>query len=602
MTGSARLSLVTVSALLVLAAPGARHAIGGTSGSGGLSIETSLDRSEIAPGEAATLTVVIRSTGINLPDAELPTLPGAIVQRAGTAQNFSMSNGRVERSSTTVYRLIGQHEGTVRVPPLQVSIGRDVAESAPLTLTITRSATPRPPVGAPLQPQVPGGAPPGAPELFVKTTVDRARAFWNQQLVLRMRLYSRVEIIGDVEWKPPSASGFWTEGLGPARNGTVRLNGVNYAVMEILTALFPTRAGKLTIGSAQIRCRVARVVQSPDPWSALAFPDVVPQDVALESDPITITVDPLPPGAPPEFQGAVGNYGLSLPVDRREGRVGEPVTVHAVIRGEGNVSTVGDPEVRSTTPVRQYVAGSATRIDRGGDRIAGERTLDVAFVPDRTGDLEILPLRFAWFEPEGGHYRTQSSDTVHVKILPGSMAAASGARPGGPGMAFAEPRRGRGPVGTLSLEPPPGNTAIVGLSVLAYLSALGVGRLRERRGRDARYRRRRALDALIEREPARAEEIAAGGRPEQAAAVARETLWAAVGLRFDADLAGLPKAEAFQCVGKRGAPEEEIAFLDTLVRALERIAYAPPDSRGADAVEAIRSVKKRLEQYRKDLG
>jgi hypothetical protein len=598
--GSARLPIAAAAALLLLAgpasAPGARA---GTSAGGTLSIEASLDRPEIAPGEAATLTVLIRSSGVNLPDVELPALSGVMVQRAGTAQNFSMSNGRVERSSRSVYRLIGRSEGVVRIPPLRVELGKESAESAPLTLTVTRSAV-APPRAAPQG--RPGATPSGVPELFVKTSVDRPRVFWNQQLILRVRLYSRVELVGDVEWKAPSASGFWSEGLGPPRNGTTRLNGVNYSVTEILTALFPTRAGTLTIGPAEIRCRVARVVQPPDPWSALAFPDVVPQDVALRSDPITVTIDPLPPGAPPDFHGAVGSFGLALRVDRREGRVGEPITVHAAIRGEGNVPTIRDPEVRSTAPVRQYVTGSATRIDRDGNRISGERTTDVAFVPDRTGTLTILPLRFSWFDPETGRYRTQTSDTIHVNVLPGNAAEAPGARPEGPGTALAEPRRRSGPMGSLLLDPPAWSTAVAGFSLLVYVSAIAAGALRERRGRDPLHRRRRALEALVTREIPRAEGAAKSGRPEQAAAVAQEALWRGLGLRYDVELAGLPRAEAFQAARSRGANGGEIESLAPLVEALERIAYAPAESRAADATEAIRSVTKRLERYRRDLA
>ncbi|MBI4364788.1 MAG: BatD family protein, partial [Candidatus Latescibacteria bacterium] len=102
---------------LLLAAHGAREAAAGSSPSGSLSIEASLDREEIAPGEAATLTVVIRASGVNLPDVELPALPGIVAQRAGTAQNFSMANGRVERSSSSVFRLFARAEGVVRIPP-----------------------------------------------------------------------------------------------------------------------------------------------------------------------------------------------------------------------------------------------------------------------------------------------------------------------------------------------------------------------------------------------------------------------------------------------------------------------------------------------------
>src|SRR5205085_10753761 len=159
--------------------------------------------------------------------------------------------------------------------------------------------------------------------------------------------------------------------------GRVRMNGAEYAVMEIPSALFPTRAGALTIGPATIRCRVARVVQPPDPWSMLAMPDVVPQDVSLSSNPVTITVDPLPPGAPAGFQGAVGDFRMAFHVDGLTARAGEPVAARATIAGTGNVPSVRDPEIHARGASREYVVGTSTRLERVHDKLSGEREHDV---------------------------------------------------------------------------------------------------------------------------------------------------------------------------------------------------------------------------------
>ena len=254
----------------------------GASANGTLSIDAKLDTDRVAPGEPATLTVQVRCEGLSLPEVPLPPLQGVTVERGGTAQNFSMINGRVERTSTTVYRLIPRVEGVVKIPPLRIAVAGERAQSSPLTLTVSHGASRR--SASPMRglPQA-GKIPEGTPELFVKATVDHPRAVLNEQIVLRLRLYSRVDVLGDVDWKPPSTSGFWTEGLGPPRQGRVTLNGVEYAMMEIPMALFPTKTGTLTIGAGRMRCRIARVVQPPDPWSMLAIPDIVPQDVTASS-------------------------------------------------------------------------------------------------------------------------------------------------------------------------------------------------------------------------------------------------------------------------------------------------------------------------------
>ena len=572
----------------------------GVSPSGSLSIEATLQPDHVAPGEQATLTVQIRSAGLNLPDVGVPPLQNVTVQRAGTAQNFSMVQGRVERTSTTVYRLIPRTEGIVTIPPLRVSVGRDHAETAPLTLTVSRASASRGTAPRPLR----GGAnaPAGTPEVFVKATVDRSRVYWNQQIVLSLRLYSRVDIIGDVDWKAPSMTGFWTEGLGPPRQRRVTLNGVEYGMMEIPTALFPTRTGTLTIGPAQMRFRVARVIQPPDPWSMLAIPEVVPQDMALTSDPITITVDPLPARPPPGFQGAVGDFTLALHVDGPTARAGEPILARATIRGTGNVSTIRDPEIRAAGAARQYVAGSATRIDRSGDRLIGERETDVAFVADDPGVVVILPVRFAWFDPEGRRYRSQSSDSAKVQVLPGNLTEPKAGRPSPGAPMPAAPRRAQGPSGRLTLDPPIGSTALVGFSVLAYAAAVATARARRRLHRDPRFVRMQSLDTLIARDLARANSLVAQKKPARAAVLAENALHAGAGYRFDVDVAGLPRAEMFGKLRAHGAQERQIAALESLFESLEGIAYAPPETRSADARQAIRAVSAEIGRYRRDLA
>ena len=588
--------LLLAAALAILALSGPRAASSGVSANGTLSIDAQLDAESIPPGEPATLTVQVRCAGLSLPDVALPQLQGVTVERAGTSQNFSMINGRVERTSTTVYRLIPRAEGVVKIPPLRIAVGGESAQSSPLTLTVSHAAASRNP--SPVSAlSVSGKMPEGTPELFVKATVDHPRVVLNEQIVLRLRLYSRVDILGDVDWKPPSTSGFWTEGLGPARQGRVTLHGMQYAMMEIPTALFPTKAGTLTIGQGRMRCRVARVIQPPDPWSMLAVPDVVSQEVTLLSDPITITVEPLPPGAPPGFQGAVGEFSFGLHVDGLTVRAGEPIGARAKIRGTGNVATIRDPEIHARGAARQYVAGSSTRLDRNGNRLIGEREVDVAFVADQPGSMEILPVRFAWYDPEARRYRSQTSDSVSVRVLPGTVEESKPGRPQRGEEAIAAPRRAPGPFGRLALDPPSGSMAILGLSALAYGAAIMTGSARRRRSRDPRFARVRSLEALLARDLARADSLASGGQPAKAAALAEQALREGAGLFYDADAAGLARTEWAREIKSRGAEDAEISKLQALFDSLQAIAYAPPETRSADAKQAIRAVAETLRRY-----
>src|SRR5262245_22496442 len=147
-------SLLIVSlAALSLASPVARA---NTSASGKLSIDAKLSPEQVAPGDPATLTVEVASEGLSLPEVPPPQIPNVVVERAGTAQNLSIMNGRVSRTSTTMYRLLPRREGTVTIPSIRVAVGRETAETGALTLTVSRAAAARPPT--PLR----GSLPPGS--------------------------------------------------------------------------------------------------------------------------------------------------------------------------------------------------------------------------------------------------------------------------------------------------------------------------------------------------------------------------------------------------------------------------------------------------------
>jgi hypothetical protein len=346
---------------------------------------------------------------------------------------------------------------------------------------------------------------------------------------------------------------------------------------------------------------VARVIQPPDPWSMLAMPDVVPQDVSLSSNPVTITVDPLPSGAPAGFQGAVGNFHLAFHVDGLLAHTGEPVTARATIAGTGNIPSIRDPEIHARGSSREYVVASSSKLDRANDKLSGEREHDVAFVSDAPGTLDILPVTFVWFDPEARSYRWQSSEAVTVRVVPDSTGGAGPSPVVAGGPAIAAPRRAPGPTGSLALDPTPASLALFGGSALLFGAALLLGRARQRRERDPRWVRLRALTPLLARDLAQAESRAATGEPAKAAALAAETLRKGAGLRHDLEMGGLARADRERALGERGAPPAEIAELESLFDALAAIAYAPPETRRADAKQAIAGARSTLERYRKEL-
>lgn len=548
-----------------------------------LEVRAEMDRREMGIGETALLTLTVIAEGVDVPPAELPPISGADVKRQGESQGLSWVNGRVIRTLTIAFRVTAKEEGTVTIPAVRVESQGMVAESKPLILHVGKSP---PPVQG------------GTPELFARLSLDKRRAYWNENVTARFTIYSRIHLEGAPVWDPPDAPGFWTEVLGPQRTQRVTIAGVVYDATELRVAYFPTRTGRLVIGPGRVHLRVVRRVVAPDPWSAIGLPETQVEEGILVTEQGEVEVLPLPPGAPGSFKGAVGSYEMDVRVDRSTVGAGEPVTVVTVLRGEGNLGSAGDPEVAASLPARSYAAGPSTALDRSGNRLRGQRRREVTFVPEAPGRFAIFPVRFSWFDPEDRRYRTQVSDTIRV-LVRASDAAVDSLRPATPTGPVAALRSRPGRRGRLTLEPPAASGAIAIVSLIAYAGALVGRRVRDRLERDPKRRRAAGLASLLD------ELLAAGGARDAAGPSAIRIgalVRRALGLRYDVDVEGRPVDEALGRARAAGAPADDVAEVARILHALDHLAFAPPGSAEGEGHSSREAAERLLRRYREELA
>ena len=549
-----------------------------------LTAEAELDRQQVLVGEPATLAITITAEGLDVPAIKLPLIAGLDATATEQSQGFSWMNGVISRSVTSTFSLRANAPGDYVIPSFLIRSGKKEAKTQQLVLHV-RATMPR--QGGRL-----GGE--GGPELFARLTLDRTRVYWNEGVTARFTLYTRARVEGAPAWDPPDAPGFWTEVLGPARTGRIRVGDVEYDATEMRVEYFPTRTGRLRIGPGRVHAQVVRQVPVPDPWSALGMPETQVEDIELTTEQLAVDVVALPKGAPAAFRGAVGSYDLDVTVDRAVVHAREPVNVATVLKGEGNLAAASDPDVSSTLPSRRYAGAASTSLQRSGLRLKGERRRETSFVPERPGSFAILPVRFSWFDPEQGRYRTQVSDTITVRVLPPGSGSGSGAGPAavlGP----TAPRRSHpGAGGSLALVPPLPADVVAWGSLLAYLGVLtGLG-VRDRSLRDPRRKRQRELDAI-------ARELARTGTATPTPARTAVLLRRAAEVRYTADVEGLPVGDAAARLTVSGMQAEDAARWKETLERLEQLAYAPPDARGAGGA-ALQAAADLVRRFREGLA
>ncbi|NTV51426.1 MAG: protein BatD, partial [Candidatus Firestonebacteria bacterium] len=307
------LGLLSVFWLLALAAQAAD-----------ISISAQAGPQQAGVGENITLRVIIEGQANINGSPALPDLPDFQVYSGGRSSNFTFINGQVSSSLQYTFILVPKHTGTFTIGPINLVYENKTYSTAPIQIVVGGGGSRPAPAPSANVPSAPSASSPGVSRhnqdpVFITTQTDRHEVYVNEPVILTFRFYHRIPILAQPQYQPPSINGFWAEDLPPQREFITTVNGVEFQVTEIKTALFPTTAGKLNIGPATLAVQVEDFNRrSADPFADDFFRNFFSRgrQVALKSEPITIKVKPLPgKGRPAEFSGTVGQWALSARLD-----------------------------------------------------------------------------------------------------------------------------------------------------------------------------------------------------------------------------------------------------------------------------------------------
>jgi hypothetical protein len=394
-----------------------------------ISFNASVDKTEVGLDDQITLTVSVSGNVKSIPQPQLPSLESFTVYSAGRSQNFVYSGGKISSSVTFNYILAPRKAGKFTIGSAEIVLDGKTYKTNPIEVTVTGEAKPE-------------AAPPPSPkesvqrtelqgkDLFIETVVDKKKAYVNEQITLTLRFYQGVRLFNNPEYSPPSLTGFWAEDLPPRKQYYKVINGRQYFVQELSTALFPTAAGKQTVGSAELKCTVEDLSQfsTRDPFGMLdrdlmsLFRQGKPQ--VLRSKPIEIEVLPLPEmGKPQNFKGTVGNFNLSVSADKKEVEVGQPITLKMKITGTGNIKSVEEPAIPDLKDFRIYSSGSSENVSKDNYLVGGAKTYEEVLIPKTQGKYTIPSLEFSFFDPKSKSYQTLRSEPILITALPGAQTS-----------------------------------------------------------------------------------------------------------------------------------------------------------------------------------
>jgi hypothetical protein len=409
------------------------------------SVTAVLSNFQVSLGQTVQLQIRVSGSG----GAKVPehiTVDGLEIHPTGTSRQFEMHNLTTTSSVIYNYTILPLMAGSFKIPPQTVRIGNNSLRTPELILNVVSS---------------PGGsARPGTSAqtasgkiAFAELLVTKTTAYVGEIIPVEIRLGFDPRVHPKlVEGPEITGQGFTTQKLQKSDEKLESLGGREYHVVTFKTAISAARTGKFEIGPAQAsavvvipRQRSSSRPRSPldlfnmdDPFSDPFFSDPFgsfgqQEKVTIKSEPTTLEVKPLPPNAPANFSGAVGNFAMAVEANPKSVQVGDPITVTATISGRGNFDRMNGPMLEDEHGWHKYPPSS--KFKQNDDvGISGARNFEIVLSPNEKKSA-IPPLTFAYFDPIKENYATARSEPIPIQVQGGTVPAATTPRSATPATA-----------------------------------------------------------------------------------------------------------------------------------------------------------------------
>lgn len=435
------------------------------------------DRESVPLDETIALTVTLshdasaRGETLILPEFE-PDFQ-VLSKKNSEQTSFQMTgSGPPSFRKVRVYRFIlaAKRTGKLKIPPGKLLLDNRNYETAPIQITVTAPASggsagagksrakrgtssPQPPTSAP--PAMPdpfaGGGIGGLDELlgadeleelenllgmgggasrrrrggndiqdsdiFLRTVLDKKKAYLGEQITMSLLLYARSDVSGVNNMKLPKLDGFWSEDLETPSQITGErrvIDGVAYRVFLLRRkALFPLKAGKLTIDRVEAEISMS-----------MGFFFSGGRRVQRKSAPVEVEVMPLPLNPPKGFESSnVGSWRLSAEATPDRVPLNQPITLRLTLEGKGNLRNVSMPPLPDIPGLKVYEPTTSERLSTSRNLFGGRRTFEYLLMPTKTGEFTLPAFELPFFDPAQKKYRTARTSPIRVRVDAGTAAA-----------------------------------------------------------------------------------------------------------------------------------------------------------------------------------
>lgn len=335
-------------------------------------------------------------------DLLLPAVDGLTFGTASISSQTSMSwiNGRMTSSKTVTatYPVRASRRGRVAIPSFTVQTDKGELRVPAASYTVGDNPV--------------GGTSVTVSEIAQARLTTPKSTYWVGEVIpLTYTLTSAYRyfhsLASNVNWpSPPVVAEDWSK---PDPREAM-LGGERKVVSTQTTRAAAKDPGVLTLPAAS---QMVNLLVGQTGFGLFSQPVV--EQRQIESEPLTLTIRPLP-SAPSDFSGAVGDFALVSKVVPTKAAVNEPVTWTLELTGTGNWPDLQGLPPREVSNDFQVVQPKSKRDMKDGSLFEGTLTEDVVLVPTQPGRYTLGPVKFTYFDTKSGTYKTITTTPVTVEI------------------------------------------------------------------------------------------------------------------------------------------------------------------------------------------
>ena len=539
----------------------------------------SLDRDNVTLGESAVLSLKFEG---GQPRA-MPTLPSIAnlqIDDQGSSSQIVINNGQFSSTLTENFVLTPRQPGDYTIPALQAEVGGQVLTSLPLKLSAVKAA-PVPPdkVGDQLA--------------FMKLVVPKKEAYVGEILAVELQVYIRegvanaeniLQYFGGFGGTPLKAEGFSILKTAHAQNRRAQVGNGVYYVATMVTSLSPVKTGVLSIGSIDVNLPLQLPVAGQRRRDLFGmFQQYEEKKVVLTAEPETLNALALPrEKVPSDFNGAVGNYSLTVSAGPTNVAMGDPITVKIQISGRGGLDSLTLPEQNAWHDFKTYPATSKIEADALG--VQGTKTFEQVVVPQNADIKELPPVKFSFFDPDQKNYRALTQSAIPLVVRPAGSSPEptilSGSRTGQDNAAAQDIVHIKARLGDMAqigdpLVQRPWFLALQAVPVFGLVFAAFWRRRTDQLANNPRLRRQRQVAQITRTGLRELQHLAAEKKSDEFFATLFRLMQEQLGERLDLPASSITEAVIQEQLRPRGMPHTILDPLHELFQTCNLARYAP---------------------------